>query len=404
MTQQLSDNSLDNSIAAEGQQRIRWAQSLMPQLADRADAIIASGTLKNRSIGICLPIDAKGATLALALAEGGANVSCWAPAHYTDCAVAQSLRQQGISVFSSTEETAEFDNDRDSAHALLSSKPDIVVDHEAQITSLAAASYPEVLTHIKGITEASKTGIGKLRKLQKNGELNTVVVNLNQTRLNRLFNDGIGVGQSVVMAMLDVTNLQIAGRNVLVVGYGRVGRGIAAHAAALGARVDVAEIDPVKAMLAQYDGHVAKSISEASSGAEVVFTATGCAETLTAQHIEAMPDGVVLCSAGCGITELPMDYLEQTAEKTSVRAHVTNFQFLSGKNLLLVADGHCVNVAAGEGSPIEIVDKLMALQLASIELILTEGSTKNSDLESKLESIENAIALSHLDSSRLISK
>lgn len=393
------NNPIDKGLADAGQKRIDWAKPLMPILADAAREISASEILKGRHIGVCLPLDAKIANLALVLADGGAKVSCWAPGHYTDVEVVHALRQKGISVFCATDETSDtphFENDGDSARALLNSKPDILLDNGAEIIRLAHAEFQDIFARLDGVTESSKTGIDKIRELAKNQQLNTPVINLNDTRLNSIFNNTIGTGQSVVMAMLDLTNLQIAGRRVLVIGYGTVGRGIASHAAALGARVTVAEIDPVKAMQAQYDGYIVKSIADAATQAEVVFTATGCVGTLSADHVAAMPDGVIVCSAGCGQSELPMEHLEQATNKDSVRTHITNYQFSNSKNLLLLAEGHCVNTAAGEGSPIEIVDKLMVLQLTSIMFLLSSEKIQESDIQLMLLACEEKIALAYM--------
>ncbi len=382
MTSHPLHSARDNTMADAGQKRIDWARPLMPVLADAAKTLSASGILNGRHIGICLPIDAKTANLALVLADAGAKVSCRAPGHYTNMEIAHALRRKGISVYTATDEISdntnthiqEFKNDIESARALLTSTPDILLDYDAEVICLARADFPDVFARLKGATESTKTGIDKLHDLSKAKALDIPLVNLDDTRLNRIFNNTIGTGQSVVMAMLDLTNLQIAGRSVLVIGYGSVGKGIASHAAALGALVTVAEIDPVKAMQAQYDGYLAKSITDAAPAAEVVFTATGSKGTLTPDHLTEMPDGVIICSAGCGRPEMPMEILQQAANKESVRAHITNYQFSNGKNLLLIADGHNVNTAAGEGSPIEIADKLMALQLASMEFLLSDGS------------------------------
>ncbi len=386
---------LDKDMAAAGQTRIDWAKALMPILANTARTLQQSNAFDGNHIGVCLPIDAKLANLALTLAASGAKVSCCAPATYSDINVVHCLREQGISVFSN-EQTGD-DNNQDAARAFLASTPDILIDSGANIIQLAQQEYPVIFARLKGVTECQKTGMRKIRALLAPLALDLPVVNLNDTALTSLLNNTFGVGQSAVMALLDLTNLQIAGRQVLVIGYGTIGKGIAATAAALGARVTVAEIDPMKAMQAQYDGHVASCISDAATKAEVVFSATGCDGTITAEHIEKMPDGVILCSAGGGQSELPMAYLAQAEIKVSVRAHITDFHFSNGKKLLLIADGHCLNTAAAEGAPIEIVDKLMTMQLKAVEFLLSEDQKKPSDIESMLLLSQKKIAIAHLN-------
>lgn len=404
MSMQPVDKTPHQTLADAGQKRIAWAQQLMPIVTGAANTLCASGILTGQHIGLCLPIDAKTANLALVLVDAGAKVSCWAPGHYTDAGVTHALRQKGVAVFSATNEIIDspvlnnplFEDDGSAARALLMTSPDILLDNGAEIISLAYAEFPDVFARLKGATESCKTGIDKLHDLQKKQDFNTPVINLNDTPLYQIFNNNIGTGQSVVMAMLDLTNLQIAGRRVLVVGYGSVGKGIASHAAALGALVTVAEIDPFNAMQAQYDGYLANSIADSAARAEVVFTATGRAATLTADHIDVMPDGVIICAAGRGQSELPLEYLERATDKKSVRTHVTEYQFSNGNNLLLIADGHCVNTVAGEGCPIEIADKLMALQLASIEFLLSDKPKRKTDIQFMLQSCEQKIALAHL--------
>jgi len=386
-TVMISESVDTETFVQAGQRKIDWAKPLMPILAKTAKAMQATEALKGQHIGLGLPIDAKLAVFADVLTQSGARVSCWAPKHAADNDVVNALRANDIAVFI----------DLAGARTLLSSGIDIILDYDAQLIRLAHLEFPDTVPQFKGATEQTKTGIDRIQSMSDKQTLKTSVINLNDTQICSLFNNAIGVGQSVVMAMLDISNLQIAGRNILVVGYGSVGQGIASHAASLGARVTVAEINPIKAMQAQYNGHTVKSVSEASTKAEVVFLATGRSNVLTADHVSAMSDGVILCSAGSGQRELPMQHFHTALSNESVREQVTDYHFANGKHVLLLANGHCVNIAAGEGNPIEIVDKLLALQLVAIENLMTEQAEPFATISVLPRALEETIAQTHLD-------
>ncbi len=209
-----------------------------------------------------------------------------------------------------------------------------------------------------------------------------------------LFDNVYGTGQSVVMAVLDATNMQLAGTSVVVAGYGRVGRGIARMARALGARVTVSEIDPVEALAAHHDGHGVAPLAEAVREADFVFTASGIGHTLTADHVALMPDGAIVAVGGAGPPEFDPSLGAPVEWGDEVRPGVRPLTTPSGSTVYLIADGYCANTAAGEGNPIEVMDLSLALQLRALEYLAT--SQLPSGVHLLPPEIDEAVAASQL--------
>jgi adenosylhomocysteinase len=247
-----------------------------------------------------------------------------------------------------------------------------------------------------GAAEETTSGVQALRVMHEQGALKISVIAVNGSRTKYLFDNVYGTGQSCVMALLDITNLQLAGRVVIVVGYGSVGQGVARHAAALGARVVVSEIDAVKALQALHDGHRVQSLSDAAPDAEIVFAATGIAGAVTPAHVERMQDGVILCTAGGGAFELPMDYLNALETATQVRPSVTEYATLAGKTVLVIGQGDCLSCSDAEGNPIEVMDLSLSLQALTAEGIATEGRNRPPGVYPVSPQIETAVAEARL--------
>ena len=366
----MTDMLKDDLIAA-GLSRIAWAGRSMPNVSAAIKRLADGGGVKGKRIGVSLVLEPKTANLVLGLRDAGATMSVYAPADSTDAATIAALRSEGVTVFS--DPAASADQDLDMARDFLRTEPQILVDDGASVIRLAHREFPDLVDGMIGAAEETTSGVRPLRMMVADGALRLPVIAVNDSPLKYLFDNVYGTGQSCVMALLDVTNLQIAGRKVLVIGYGWVGKGVARHAAALGARVTVAELDPIKALQALHDGHDVASIKDAAADCEVVFASTGIAGVLTPAHLNAMPDGVILCTAGGGNFELPMAYLRTEGEPATIRTHVEAYALKTGKSVLVIAGGHCINCAAGEGNPIEIMDLSLALQAAAIETLVRDG-------------------------------
>jgi len=367
----------------------------MPILESIEARLVTSAVVKGRRIGISLVLEPKTAYLVIALRNAGADLSVWAPADCVQDDVMHALRAEGIKVFADAHGSDAADMEL--ARAFLGTSPHILVDDGARIIRLAHREFPDVIKNMVGAAEETTSGVRPLRAMHDAGELHIPVINVNDSRLKYLFDNVYGTGQSCVMALLDVTNLQLAGRHVLVIGYGWVGKGVALHAAAMGARVTVAELDPVKCLQALHDGHRVKSIIDAAPVTEVVFASTGIEGVVTPAHLEAMADQVILCTAGGGNYELPMAYLRSLEAPKEIRAEVEEYTLPSGKRVLMIAGGHCINCAAGEGNPIEIMDLSLSLQACAIEELALNGSQLSAGIHPVSEKTDNAIATIRLD-------
>lgn len=386
--------AFENSAAA-GAGRIAWAGRGMPVLAGISRRLRESGALRGLRIGVGLVLEPKTANLALALRDAGAHVSVFCGASSTDQETADALAAEGLDVFA--EHGASEQREGELVRAYLATAPDILLDDGAAVIRLAHKEFPELVSRLLGAAEETTSGVRPLRAMHDDGALHIPVIAVNDAKTKYLFDNVYGTGQSCVMTLLDVTNLQIAGRTVVVVGYGWVGKGVARHAAALGARVVVTELDPIKALQAVHDGHRVMSLGDAAPSAEVVFAATGLAGAVTAAHVAAMPDGVILCTAGGGSFELPMTQLDATGTAENVRAGVTQYRQPDGRTVLVISEGDCLNCADGEGNPIEVMDLSLSLQALAAELIAETAKEWGPGVHPIPEELERAVATARLE-------
>ncbi|HZS93613.1 MAG TPA: adenosylhomocysteinase [Chloroflexota bacterium] len=385
-----------DDIVSEGARQIEWAARSMPVLASIRERLREAGSIAGLRIGIALVLEPKTANLALALQSAGAGVSVYCPGRNTKDEAARALEAAGLQVFA--EEGAGSERDAELARAFLETAPDILLDDGAALIRLAHREYPELVDRMLGAAEETTSGVRPLRVMHEQGALRIPVIAVNDARTKYLFDNTYGTGQSCIMAFLDITNLQLAGRVVVVVGYGWVGQGVARHAAALGARVVVSEIDPIRGLRALYDGYRVQSLTDAAPEAEVVFAATGIAGVVTPDHLARMRDGVILCTAGGGSFELPMRYLESLGTGAEVRANVVEYRLPGDeKSVLVIAHGDCLNCAAAEGNPIEVMDLSFSLQALAAERIATEVKDWAPGVYPVGEELETAVAACQLE-------
>ena len=384
--------------AAEGRGRIAWAARNMPVLASIRDRLAGDKVLSGLRVGVCLVLEPKTANLALALREAGAEVGLYCAGRNTSEVVARALSDAGLQVFA--EEGASPERDTELARNLLSTAPQILIDDSATLIRMLHRDFPQLLGSVLGGAEETTSGVRPLRVMHENGELRLPVIAVNDARTKYLFDNVYGTGQSCVMTLLDVTNLQLAGRRLVVVGYGWVGRGVARYAAALGARIVVSEIDPVKALQALHEGYEVQTLADAAEDAEIVLAATGLAGAVTAEHLPKMPDGVILCTAGGGSFELPMGYLESLGAATKVREAVTEYVQPNAKRVLVISAGESLNSAAGEGNPIEVMDLSLSLQALAVECIATEARHWLPGVYPPTPQMEESVALARLHHER----
>jgi adenosylhomocysteinase len=378
----------------DGESRIAWARRSMPVLTSITERLAEEKVLDGLHVGVCLVLEPKTANLALTLQAAGADVSLYCAGRNASELVARALSNHGMQVFA--EEGASRERDAELARGLLSAAPNILIDDGATLIRLLHREFPHLLGSVLGGAEETTSGVRPLRVMQENGELRIPVIAVNDARTKYLFDNVYGTGQSCVMAMLDVTNMQLAGRKLVVVGYGWVGRGVARYAAALGARVVVSEIDPIKALLALHEGYEVRNMADAAETAEIVVAATGLAGAVTPEHLANLPDGAILCTAGGGSFELPMAYLDSLGTATEVRQAVTQYKLPTSNRILVVSAGDCVNCAAGEGNPIEIMDMSLSLQALAVECIATEARNWPPGVYSLTPQLEESVAMARL--------
>lgn len=356
----------DPSLASSGEDRIRWAARHSPVLNGLARRRLADGSLQGRRVAVVVHLEAKTAYLAALLAEAGARVVAAGsnPASTQD-AVAAALVARGVEVHavhgSSREE---FEED---LLAVADTRPELVVDDGAELTSRLLRHRPELAEGLRGVTEETTTGVVRLRAMESEGLLTFPAIAANDARCKHLFDNRYGTGQSTLAAIFGLTNVAASLRRVCVVGYGWVGKGLARYAAGMGARVTVAEVDPVAALEAFMDGHRVAPLADALPGADVVITATGGIEAVGRSALPHLKDGVILANAGHHDREIDVEALAAEAgEVAEVRPGVTRYRLPDGRRVHLLAEGRLVNIAGADGHPVEIMDLSFAVQALAL--------------------------------------
>ncbi|HET8606559.1 MAG TPA: adenosylhomocysteinase [Gaiellaceae bacterium] len=362
----------DASLAPAGERKIDWAQTYMPVLNLVRERLVEDGSVRGRRIAVILPVEPKTAYLSAMLAEAGAEVSLAFQGVMVADDVAAGLAARGVAVFAKAGSTHE--EELSFFEQVLARRPEVVIDDRADVIRLAHTTHPQVLETLVGASEETTSGVTALRAMEADGTLKVPCIAANDARCKYLFDNRYGSGQSTVMALLDRTNLLMAGKRFVLVGYGWVGKGIARRARGVGARVVVCEVDPFAALEAYHDGFEVLPVEQACADADFVMTATGVRGALPLAAIERLPDGAVLGNAGGIDDEFDMVALrERAVEARTAREHVEEFVLPSGRSIFVVGEGVVVNLSAGEGHPAEIMDLTFAVQALSARYLLQHG-------------------------------
>jgi adenosylhomocysteinase len=353
--------------------KIDWAREHMPVLNMIREQLLEEGSVRGRRLAVILPVEPKTAYLAAMLAEAGAEVSVAFQGVMVHDDVADELRGRGVEVFarrgSTHEEELGFFGE------VLKRRPEVVIDDRADVIRLAHTTHPEVLQDLIGASEETTSGVLALRAMEADGTLKVPVIAANDARCKYLFDNRYGSGQSTVMAVADSTNLLISGKRFVVIGYGWVGKGIARRARGMNAEVIVCEVDPFAALEAYHDGFDVLPIEDACAVADIVMTATGTREALSLAAIERLPDGALLANAGGIDDEFKVPALRERAIETrQVREHVEEFVLEPGRSVFVVGAGVVVNLSAGEGHPVEIMDLTFGVQALAARHLLLHGA------------------------------
>lgn len=355
----------DKSLAPEGRRRIDWAWQYMPVLRLASEKWSASKPLAGHTIAACLHLEAKTACLLKVLKALGAEVAAAGSNPLsTQDPVCAALAEDGVHVFSRRGMSAEeYDENLGLA---LDWNPDIIIDDGGDLVAMLAEKRRELIPAILGGCEETTTGIKRLRAMEKEKLLPFPMLAVNDAKSKHLFDNRYGTGQSVWDAILRTTNLVVAGKNVVVCGYGWCGKGVAKRAIGLGAKVIVVEADPHCALEALMDGCEIMDMGQASSAGDVFITVTGDIKVIRREHFVKMKDGAILCNAGHFDVEVYLPDLKALAvEKKDTRTNVETYVMPNGNRLHLLGEGRLVNLAAGDGHPVEIMDMSFAMQLLS---------------------------------------
>jgi adenosylhomocysteinase len=363
----------DASLADAGEARIDWADGQMPVLRSVRERFARERPLEGIVVGACLHVTSETANLVRALTAGGAEVAlCASNPYATQDEVAAALARAGTEVHAVRGEDADAWAGR--VAAVVARAPRITLDDGADLLTAIHLARPDLLDGLLGGTEETTTGLVRLRAMEAEGRLACPVIAVNEAMTERVFNDRFGTGQSAIDGILRTTNLLLAGRTVVVLGYGWTGRGIAQRAQGLGAQVIVGEIDPMRALEARMDGlEVLPALAAAERG-DVFITVTGAPGVLGAEHVARMKDGAVLANAGHFDVEIDLAALRAAADSVrEVRPLVEQYE-IGGRRLNLLAGGRVVNLAAAEGHPAAVMDISFALQaLAATTLVARAG-------------------------------
>jgi adenosylhomocysteinase len=378
----------DLALASEGVRRIEWAEREMPVLRLIRERFERERPLDGLRIGACLHVTTETANLMRTLKAGGAQVVLAAsnPLSTKDDVAAALVTEYGISTF------ARRGEDRETYYAHLNAvadtRPQITMDDGCDLVSLLHSDRPDQVADVLAGTEETTTGVIRLKAMAADGALRFPVVAVNEAQTKHLFDNRYGTGQSTLDGILRATNLLIAGRNVVVAGYGWVGKGIASRMHGHGAHVAVIEVDPVRALEALMDGFAVMTAGQAASWGDLFITATGNVNVFRREHFAAMKDGAVMANSGHFDAELDLKALREMAEGhvREVRENVQEFD-LGGKRVHLIAEGRLVNLGAAEGHPAAVMDMSFANQALSAEYV----ALHHAELEDRVYVVPEAI-------------
>ena len=358
----------DSSLAPEGKLRIEWADQQMPVLAQIRERFEAEKPLDGHRLVACLHVTTETANLMRTLVAGGAEVALCAsnPLSTQDDTAASMVEDYGIPVFAVRGE--DRDTYYEHMNAALDIEPTITMDDGADVVSLVHSERTELLDGIHGGTEETTTGVIRLRSMATSGELLYPIVAVNDAQTKHLFDNRFGTGQSTIDGIIRATNILLAGRTVVVCGFGMCGRGVAMRAHGMGAGVIVCEVDEMRALEAAMEGYQVMPMARAAEVGDVFVTVTGDTSVIRGEHIEQMKEGAILCNSGHFDVEIDLDALRELTTSTRVvRRSMEEFTLSNGRHVYLLGEGRLVNLAAAEGHPASVMDMSFANQALSAE-------------------------------------
>jgi adenosylhomocysteinase len=361
----------DLGLAEQGALRIEWAENEMPVLRLIRQRFEQQKPLRGIRIAACLHVTTETANLMRTLQAGGAEIALCAsnPLSTQDDVAAALVKYDGIAVYAIKGEDKQTYYRH--IHQVLDTKPQLTMDDGCDLVSTLHTERREQLDGVVGGTEETTTGVIRLRAMAKEGVLRYPIIAVNDAYTKHLFDNRYGTGQSTIDAILRATNLLLAGRKFVVIGYGWCGRGVATRARGMGAHVIICEVDPLKALEALMDGFEVMPLSQAAAVGDIFVTVTGNLHVLREEHFRAMKSGAIVANSGHFNVEIDIPALERMARaKRTIRPFVEEYTLPDGRRLYLLGEGRLVNLAAAEGHPAAVMDMSFANQALSVEYIV----------------------------------
>ncbi|SMD31076.1 adenosylhomocysteinase [Picrophilus oshimae] len=357
-------------MANTGYLRLKWAREHMDITSNIRQRFIEEKPFKGIRIAMALHVEAKTGVFAILLKEGGADIkmaSC-NPLSSDDYVVESLKNDYNIPVFARKGETQE--EYYDYLNKIVDPEPDIIIDDGGDLTNLVS-SDEKLYKNIMGGNEETTTGVVRLKAMEKSNALKFPMFDVNDAKMKHLFDNRYGTGQSALDGFMNATNILIAGKRICVIGYGWVGRGIAMRLKGLGAIVTISEVDPVKAVEALMDGFSVDTVENAVKYSDIVFTATGMKNVVPYSALLKAKNGIILGNAGHFNNEIDMESIEsKNISKERVRDYITEYRLENGNRINIISDGRLLNLAAGQGHPIEIMDLSFSIQALTAEYIV----------------------------------
>ena len=384
----------DPLLAPEGATAIQWAKDHSPVVDGLVRERLSDGSLEGKRIALVLHLEAKTAFLATVVADAGAQVVvAGCNPHSTRDEIAAALVDRDIEVHAIG--NCGYEAWEKDLLEVADTGPEYIIDDGAELTVRMAKYRPDLFAELHGVSEQTTTGVARLRAMQEADRLPFPAMAANDAQCKHLFDNRYGTGQSVIQAVLNLTNMLLPGKVVAIIGYGWVGRGLATYARAMGGRPLVVEVDPVRALEAYMDGHEVGSMAEALPKADFVLTATGGQRAVAARHFSMLKDGAILANAGHHDLEIDVEALDRNSTtRKAARPGVDRYRWQGERDVHVLADGALVNIAGGLGHPIEIMDLSFAVQGLSCHQLVT--NVYPDGVHVMPESLDKAIAAAKL--------
>lgn len=383
----------DLNLAPLGKQRIQWAAREMPVLAQIRERFAQEKPFAGLRLVACCHITTETANLALALQAGGADSVLIAsnPLSTQDDVAASLVADHGISVFAlKGEDVATY---RRHVQIALDHRPNLIIDDGGDVTAELVQHRQEQLSELIGTTEETTTGLVRLRAMLKAGVLSFPVMTVNDAETKHLFDNRYGTGQSTLDGILRCTNILLAGKTVVVAGYGWCAKGVAMRARGMGSQVIVTEVNPVRALEAVMDGFRVMPMEEAAALGDIFITVTGNKHVIRGEHFDRMKDGAMVCNAGHFDIEIDLVALqERSVSRQTVRPFVEEYRLQSGKSVVVLGEGRLINLAAAEGHPASVMDMSFANQALACEYLVKNWGRLTPGLHPIPPEVDEAIA------------